>query len=147
MNYARLFSLPWEASSASFHDSLQCTGRFAFENKESKGRRGHFCGWAHFFARSTKKESPRPASSTWITCCWLFLLPPSRLFTPSRADFERGLGPIYKAGSPRSTHLPQCIKLPPLYSRNQIGSYFWPLKISYSVWTQNSWVPPILNLH
>ena len=82
-----------------------------------------------------------------LNCMSLGVLPPpSKLFTPSLAGFERGLGSVYKAASPRNTHQPQCIKLPPLYSRNQTGSSFWPLKLSYSVWTQNSYFPPILNL-
>lgn len=118
-----------EASSASFRDSLHCTGRFAFEKKRGRGRRGPLL-WLDTFLCKKHQGAPLRGLNYMSLAV---LTPPSKLFTPGHADFEIGLGFICKAWSPRSTHLPQSIKLPLLYSRKHTGSYFWPQSSSYSV--------------
>lgn len=95
---------------ASFHDSLHCTGRFAFEKKEGKGRRRPLCGWT-----PEAPETPRsPPSSAWIACRWVFLLPLLSCSLPDVLTLREDLAPCPKL-CPPGTHTSPNASSCPLY--------------------------------
>ena len=130
-----------EASSASHPDSLHCTGKCALWGEIRQGEEGATSVVGHILVQEAPRTTAPPPPRAWITRHWMFLLPLLSCSLPAVQTLS-WLGSVYKAGSPRNTHLLHYIKWSPLWSRNQTGSYFWPLKCSGSVWTQNSFPTP-----